>query len=413
MKVVHLSASDSDGAGTAARRIHEGLLQKDVQSRMVVAQKEGAGTNVEGPNSKIGRFWSLIRPQIDAMPLSFYKPRTEFSLGWLPGGINRHIGKDVDLLQLHWLAGFLDFSALESSETPVVWRLPDMWPMTGGCHYAMDCTRYRESCGKCPQLGSSSGMDPTQLLIRRKRKMVEEVDLTVVSPSLWTADRAARSSVFEGCTIEVIPNGLDTTVFCPVDPTLGRDLFGLPKDKDIILSGAVDPASNSRKGFDLLEEAINTVGREAARPVELVLFGNVEESELPELGVDVTTVGYLGDEQSLSLLYSASDAMVVPSLVESFGQTVTEAMACGTPVVAFDNSGPSDLIEHERTGYLAEAHDPEDLAKGVSWILEDERRKQMGKAARQRAVERYDLEVVAEEYLDLYIDLLGSSGGLR
>jgi glycosyltransferase involved in cell wall biosynthesis len=99
--------------------------------------------------------------------------------------------------------------------------------------------------------------------------------------------------------------------------------------------------------------------------------------------------------------------MVVPSRYEGFGQTVTEAMACGTPVVAFDATGPADTIRHRSTGYLAEPYQPEDLAKGIAWILADENRRiEIGEQARDRAVEHYHYEDVASEYLSLYQELV-------
>ena len=88
--------------------------------------------------------------------------------------------------------------------------------------------------------------------------------------------------------------------------------------------------------------------------------------------------GHLHVDLSLSALYSAADAMVVFSR--------QEAHACGTPVVAFRSGGLPDIVEHQRTGYLAQPFYTQDLAAGISWVLEHhQRRIALGHAGRQRA----------------------------
>ena len=97
--------------------------------------------------------------------------------------------------------------------------------------------------------------------------------------------------------------------------------------------------------------------------------------------------------------------MVVPSRYEGFGQTVSESLACGTPVVAFDATGPSDIVDHRETGWLATPYEVEDLARGVAWVLEEADQDALGAEARDRAVERYEQRRVAREYLSLYEDM--------
>jgi len=198
----------------------------------------------------------------------------------------------------------------------------------------------------------------------------------------------------------VIPNGLDTDVFYPWDNELARSVFGFNEEEMIVLFGSVNATSDPRKGFGLLESALNHVQSENLR---LVIFGSSEPAEPPDLNYPATYTGYLHDEQSLAFLYSSADVMVVPSKYEGFGQTVSESMACGTPVVAFDATGPSDTIDHQKNGYLAEPYTPEDLARGISWILEDrERRKNLSKQAREKAKNEFSLEVAANRYKDVY-----------
>jgi len=76
-----------------------------------------------------------------------------------------------------------------------------------------------------------------------------------------------------------------------------------------------------------------------------------------------------------------------------------EAMACGTACVGFQIGGIPEMIEHQKTGYVAKAFDPADLAKGINWCLSDEK---AGVKSRERAVQLYDQKIVAQQHLNFY-----------
>ena len=401
--VTLINAYDSGGAGTATKRIYRGLQEVGVNANMLVDHKEGDDPHIHGPESTIRKANSMARPYVDRLPLKLYGGSDGvFSPNWLPEDVGKRINKlDPDVIHLNWVGGgFLTPSTIGSFDRPVVWRFPDMWPMTGGCHYARSCEGYEESCGTCPELGSSRSWDLSRFTMARKNRAFSDTNITVVAPSTWLAECARESTLFQDSRIEVIPNGLDTDVFYPWDNELARSVFGFNEEEMIVLFGSVNATSDPRKGFGLLESALNHVQSENLR---LVIFGSSEPAEPPDLNYPATYTGYLHDEQSLAFLYSSADVMVVPSKYEGFGQTVSESMACGTPVVAFDATGPSDTIDHQKNGYLAEPYTPEDLARGISWILEDrERRKNLSKQAREKAKNEFSLEVAANRYKDVY-----------
>lgn len=112
------------------------------------------------------------------------------------------------------------------------------------------------------------------------------------------------------------------------------------------------------------------------------------------------------DDVSLRLLYSAADVMVVPSLQEAFGQTASESMACGRPVVAFAATGLLDLVDHKMSGYLAKPFDTKDLARGIDWILQHENPEQLAQAARVKVLREFDSKVVVQKYIQLYKEVL-------
>jgi len=401
-----INTSDTGGSATATKRIHHGLRRLGVDSRMLVQQKFTDDPTIHGPESTLGRAWSLARPHVDMLPLRYYGRSDGFAINWLPERKLEAIKKlDPDIVHLNWIwRGALSVRTVGRIDRPVVWRLPDMTALTGGCHYADGCDRFEDRCGACPQLDSDGTWDLSRLAWHRKHRHWDDLDLIIVAPSRWLAEQARRSSLFGDARVEVIPNALDTDVYQPRDPALGRDFFDLPGGKRLLLFGAVDPMSDGRKGADLLRDALQSLAG-TLEDVELVVFGANEPADPPDFGFPTHYVGYLHDDPSLVLLYSAADAMVVPSRYEGFGQTVSESLACGTPVVAFDATGPSDIVDHRETGWLATPYEVEDLARGVAWVLEEADQDALGAEARDRAVERYEQRRVAREYLGLYEDM--------
>jgi glycosyltransferase involved in cell wall biosynthesis len=232
--------------------------------------------------------------------------------------------------------------------------------------------------------------------------------LTIVTPSRWLADCARKSSLFHDLRIEVIPNGLDSQRYKPVEQKLARDLLNLPQDKQLILFGAMKATSDRRKGFHLLLPALQKLSQiQGQDRIELVVFGASEPREPPDFGFKVNYLGRLNDDISLALVYAAADVFVVPSLEDNLPNTVMESLACGTPCVAFKIGGMPDMIEHGQNGYLAQPYEIEDLAKGIAWVLED--RERYGKLCdrdRQKVEQEFTLELQAHRYLSLYQELI-------
>ena len=144
------------------------------------------------------------------------------------------------------------------------------------------------------------------------------------------------------------------------------------------------------------------------RNLHLVIFGQLAPRQPSELGFPVHYTGHLHDDLSLRTLYSAADVLVVPSRQDNLPNTGIEAHACATPVVAFDTGGLPDIVEHQRTGYLARAFDTRDLAAGILWVLNHAQRARLGEQARTRAVARFSYPVVAERYREVYRQVAGA-----
>lgn len=413
MKIVHINTNDiSGGAAKAAYRLHHGLLNYGVDSKYLVANKFSDDFTVLGPCHKLEKAMAKIQPQIDILPLFRYPKRTNFPFApaWVPNNTIQRINSvSCNLIHLHWIAGgFLRIESLARVKRPLVWTLHDSWPFTGGCHIPFECNHYQKDCGHCPTLQSGTHRDISTRILARKKKHWKHLDITIVAPSRWLADCAKSSSIFHNKTIQVIPHGLDLDRFKPVDKQFARSVLSLSPLKKLILFGAQHVARDKNKGEQPFKEALQILSYKLSRDnIEVVIFGASEPPESQDLGFPVHYMGCLWDDISIALLYGACDVMVVPSRQEAFGQTASEAMACGCPVVAFGTSGLLDIIDHKKNGYLAAPFDSTDLASGISWVLGDnQRQKQLAQEARGKAIREFDVQIMAKRYLGLYEDIL-------
>lgn len=420
MKVLHINTNDiSGGAAKAAYRLHHGLLKIGVDSRYLVANKLSDDFTILGPRSKLEKTLAKLRPHLDVLPLLRYPKRNNFPFApaWFPSRtLQRAKNIDADLIHLHWITGgFLRIESLSKIKRPLVWTLHDSWPFTGGCYIPFECDHYQSDCGDCPTLQSETHRDISTRILARKKKHWKHLDIMIVAPSRWLADSAKSSSLFRDKTIQVIPHGLDIQRFKPLDKQFARHTLMLSPEKKLILFGAQHVARDKNKGAQQFTEALQILSRKLSRDnTEVIIFGASNPAESQDSGFSVNYMGCLWDEISMALLYAACDVMVVPSLQESFGQTASESMACGTPVVAFGVTGLLDIVDHQVNGYHAKPYDASDLAVGIDWILADEKRhKKLCFKAREKAVACFDIKKIAKRYLKLYEDVLSKTQELN
>jgi len=415
MNILLVSNSDIEGgAARAGYRLHQGLQEINAHSRLLVQTKRSGDQKVLSIRSStgIGQATSALRLTLDRLPLRLYPNRsqTTYSPQWLPDKIASQIAHlNPDIVNLHWVnGGYLQAESIAQLSKPIVWTLHDMWGFTGGCHYDEGCARYAQSCGACPQLGSHQNRDLSRWVWRRKAKAWKNVDLTIVAPSQWLANSAKASSLFKDRRVEWIPYGIDTKIYRPIDRRTAREILGLPQEKRLILSGSLGAISDKRKGFHLLQPALQELRQTQWHDqLELVVFGTSRPENPPDLGLKTHYVGTLNDDLSLALLYSAADVFVAPSVQDNLPNTVMESLACGTPAIAFNIGGMPDMIEHGRNGYLATPYSISELAQGIIWILEDsERYQNLAQRAREKVEQEFPLALQAERYSSLFQGLL-------
>jgi glycosyltransferase involved in cell wall biosynthesis len=411
MKILLLNRDDAEGgAAKGATRLLEGIRSPGVDARLFVQRKMCNSPCVIGSPATLGKAVGFARRTLESLlyKLASGKVQGLFSPAFLPDRISSRVSRFApDIIHLHWVARMMRIETLSRFKVPIVWTLHDSWPFTGGCFLPLDCTRYRESCGACPVLGSSREEDLSRRVWRRKKEAWRGLNLTLVAPSRWMAARAQTSSLFRETRIEVIPNGIDVQLYQPSEQSSARERLSLPQKKRLILFGAKDATQDRNKGFHLLVQSLRALtGGRWRDDIELLVFGSKEPDKPQDHGFKAHYLGWQ-DDKGLALLYAAADVFVLPSIQENLPYTVMEAMACGTPCVAFNIGGVSDLIDHRQNGYLAQPFDPEDLARGITYVLEDAGHgNKLAVRARQKVVLEFALEKIADRHMALYREIL-------
>ncbi len=413
MKILIVSSSDIiGGASRAAHRLHRSLLEEDIDSKMLVQSKSSDEYTIIGPVSKIQKGIGEIRPTLDLSINKLYKHRspTYFSASWLPfSNIIKQINDiNPDIVHLHWICGgMMRIEDLAKIKAPIVWSLHDMWAFTGGCHYDETCEGYKNSCGNCKVLGSHKQNDLSAKIYKRKEMTYSKINnITIVGLSSWLNDCSKSSPLLLDKRHVQLPNPIDTSIYKPLDKQTARGIWNLPKNKKLILFGALGGTSDPRKGFSELYESIQYLKNP---DTELIIFGSSTPQKSQNFKFKTHYLGHINDDISLSTLYSAVDVMVVPSLREAFGQTASEAMSCGTPTVAFDHTGLLDIIDHKKTGYLAESYNSKALSDGIKWILDNPNYSKLCQNAREKVLHKFDSKIVSKKYINLYYEIINES----
>ena len=409
VKILHLIGGDlSGGAARGAYWLHKGLLDLGVGSKVLTNSK----FNYEDPNiitivkDKKSKIINLIKTQLDILSFRLYKYRKKatFSTGIVGFDFTKTKEyKECDILHLHWInAGFVNIKSFSRVDKPIIWTLRDMWPMTGVCHYALDCKEYKTGCKYCAQLGTGKFNNIARWILKRKIKYYPK-NMIVVGISYWLSLLAKESLIFRDFDIRTIHNNIDTKEFFPINKKSARAMLGINTKKKIILTAA-QSINDVYKGFNRFLDAIRKLDKSSYL---IVFFGNFKENKIIEkLGFQCINIGYLHDNISMRIVYSSADVFVSTSIAEAFGKTIGEAMACGTPVVCLNMCGPKEIIDHKINGYKANPFDIDDLVYGIKWVSNNLEYEKLSKNAREKILKEFDNQIIANRYLKLYKEIL-------
>jgi glycosyltransferase involved in cell wall biosynthesis len=427
MIIDHFSTFPHGGAGTAARRLHERLVARGVNSRFnfwkdeqnqsldpsfhqLKFSTEEARLPILGALSRklekrrCRRICQLYDRHVAERPENFEL----FTIPWsLEATRFDRTGLTSDIIHLHWMPFFIDYPRFfhtVPAQTPIVWSFHDMNPMTGGCHYSSGCSRFTVGCGNCPQISHPHPRDVSWLAFRSKQKALRRKMLHVVTPNRWLSDLARHSAIFpESTEFHVIRLGLDEQAFRPLDRRQARRRLGLPEEGSLIAFGAED-IGNYRKGFHHLLAALRKVRRQTE--VSCVVFGRgklpEDRSGLPPF----REFGFVDSVERHRLIYAAADLFVLPSREDNQPQTGLEAMACGTPVVGFRAGGIPEYVRHNKTGLIATTGDEDEMSSHIQRLICDrELRDRLSREARRMIELEFTAELQAKRYIELYRDI--------
>lgn len=426
MKVILINTYDTGGAANSCKRLHLGLLSIGIKSNVLLRFKQNnwiKSSNFIQPaktisffekiNNKLKRILKELKLYSNKdisqdKELVFLKNRNRslemFSFPNSHLDITQcEIYEEADIVNLHWVANFLDYqNFFKINNKPVVWTLHDMNPFSGGEHYEEKYLGIDDVGFPIKRQISEEEKRIAIENIEKKKQAISRVNnLTIVAPCQWLAEEARKSEVFINNKVIYIPYGLDSEIFSPRDKFFSRELLNIPKDKKVILFVA-DSINNNRKGFVFLRRAM-----ELLKDSNLILcaVGN-ENNELDAIE-NVIKLGSIRDERLMSIVYSAADVFVIPSLMDNLPNTVLESLMCGTPVIGFPVGGILDMIQHKKNGLIVKEISVQSLFETLKEFLEFENVFDSNEI-RKNAVEKYDLKIQAYEYKKLFNSILYS-----
>ena len=418
MRVLLINTSERmGGAAVAASRLMDALKNHGIKAKLLVRDKQTQQITVVALRRNWYLVWKFVWERLVIWKANHFKKHNLFAVDIANTGTDITSlpeFQQADVIHLHWVnQGMLSLKNIRKileSGKPVVWTMHDMWPCTGICHHARECTRYQQACGECPFLyGKKHKKDLSNRIFRRKQAIYRQYPITFVTCSHWLEEKARRSALTTGQQIVCIPNPLNINFFKPHNKQDARVRLRFPADKKLILFGSVK-ITDKRKGIDYLIASCKILAEqhpELKEQMEVVAFGKQSPQLAELLPFKVYPLDFVDNEHRLVDIYNAVDLFVTPSLEENLPNTIMEAMACGTPCVGFNVGGIPEMIDHLHNGYVAQYKSVEDFANGIYWALTDPGYASLCEQATRKAVSHYSENTIAKRYIDLYNKITG------
>ncbi len=316
-----------------------------------------------------------------------------------------------EIVNVHNLHGFstrFHTAAILAELGPLVWTLHDMWSFTGRCAYSFDCRLFEAGCtAACPTPQEYPALEPQFIAGAWKRRadfFSAKQRLAAVTPSQWLAAEARRG-LWQGHTVEAIPNSLDLEVLAPIDRATSRTALGLPPSQLPSVLIAAEYLNERRKGGDLIRSVLAACGKE----IEVLTLGHGAPNNLPG-NAHHRPLGYIDHERMKALVFSAADCLLHPARTDNYPNTVAESLACGTPVVAFRVGGIPEMLPAAECGLLAEPGDADSLGRAICETLtKTPLRFEERLAIRAAVTPLFDPMRQAAAYLELFRKVSGAA----
>lgn len=424
INVLHLSTYIERG-GRAVYRLHKNLKTSElINSKIITVQKSFEDSDIIEANKGFYLTYFLSRVERKYFSIIISK-KNEQGRYFRPSSVFKRysftqILQDLpfipDIIIAYWIDNFITSEDLyklsDYTKAPVIWYFMDMAPMTGGCHYAFNCRGYEDECGKCPALGSNRKHDLSYKIFKKKYKIIQKTNITLVSPSSYLFQQAKQSKIFSGKVIKKIMLGLNDEIYKPIQKKIARQKLKIPDEKKIILFGS-QSINEKRKGYKYFVEALNILkgliinNPKMLNNIAIITIGKKNDENL-KLPFKEYYFGILKEGKELALAYQAADVFVCSSIEDSGPMMVNESIMCGTPVVSFDIGVALDLVFTGKTGYRVKLKDSLDLSRGIKSVLEltEGKTQEMRDNCRSLALRKYSLKIQRDKFIELFKMLL-------
>lgn len=307
-----------------------------------------------------------------------------------------------DVIHLHQIHGYYLnieklFGFLKICGKPIVWTFHDCWAVTGHCSYfsPANCDRWKTGCFSCPLLSSypaSYFIDNSENNYQIKKSLFGDLpNLTIVPVSYWM-ESVVKESFLKHHATRVIYNGVDLDAFKPRNADKLRRKYNLGNKKVIL---GVAATWSELKGLKTLIELAKVFGGDAV----IIVIG-LTEKQIRSLPENMIGIGTTESVDELAEFYSLADVFVNPSIAESFGLVTAEALACGTPVVAYDATATPELVR-EGTGFVVEKNNISMLHSSIMKVL-SAGKTEYADECRKTAEVFFNKENQYKKYIDLY-----------
>lgn len=414
MNILQINISDGRGGGNKVGVcLKKSLEEKGHKTSLFVSSKSSEDKNI-----------FLIKP-----PNNFLKPISRLLGKNIENGLKKRLpyflANDVDLfpsskrilktpqfheadiIHCHNLhSNYFNLGLLQKISTlkPLIWTLHDMWPITAHCAHAFDGVLKKNGFFTCPSLDiyPSIAWHNERYLEWRKKQIYQNSNMQIVVPSKWLKEKVERS-ILRDKPISLIYNGIDTRIFKSYPKEDARRELEIPQDKKVALSIMRRGQSNPWKGSIYLNQVIEHFKNN--RDILFLCLGGLGEKDSIK---GIRNISYISDENTLAKYYSAADVLIYPSIADNCPLTVLEAQACGLPIVSFTTGGIPELIEHKKSGYIAEYKNFDDMIKGLDFILNLDQNEY--ETMRARSIEivknKFSIDLMVDNYINLYEEII-------
>lgn len=404
MNILALTTWDSSGEQFNGYMVHRELLRQGQQSDMAVLFKQKDDPRIHALGNGLTRFYDIKPVTLVEKLLGIQRllPISGYFLFF------KKYYRDADLIHLHIIHGVPFFSLLLlpliTRRHKVVWTLHDPWIVTGHCVYPLDCQRWLEGCGSCPDLSLPFPIrrDATSFMWRMKKWLLDRSRLEVVVASKWMNDLVGASPLVSRFPRHIIPLGLEIGSCAGFDSNLFRERHSIPLDAAVI-AFRYRGRDDLIKGWPFIEEALMKI--ELDRPICLVVFDQTGGMDRLKMRHQVVELGWTPTHEPILEALAAADLFLMPSVAEAFGMMAIESMACGTPVIVFEGTALPDVV-HAPDGGIAVPRDADALARAIETVLKDrELYDSLVENGRRIVREEYSVEQYTQRHIDLYRQL--------